>query len=189
VKKHYDVIVLGRSIGALAAAALLARRDFTVLVLGHGDPAPSYSIGEHTLHRRAFTFLSAASPAWKRVLAELAQTQTWKRRTQPAEPMLQAIAPGFRLDVPSDQRLFGREINREFPELHHVVEQLYEKLGQANGVADEAFESDVMWPPRHVLGAPRDRQARGDVALRPRGARRRPVVRVPARPLLPSLRP
>jgi hypothetical protein len=147
VKKHYDVIVLGRSIGALAAAALLARRDFTVLVLGHGDPAPSYSIGEHTLHRRAFTFLSAASPAWKRVLAELAQTQTWKRRTQPAEPMLQAIAPGFRLDVPSDQRLFGREINREFPELHHVVEQLYEKLGQANGVADEAFESDVMWPP------------------------------------------
>lgn len=147
MRKHYDVIVLGRSIGALVAAAVLARRDFTVLVLGHGTQVPAYSIDGHTLHRRAFTFLAASSPSWKRVIAELAQTQTWKRRTLPADPMLQAIAPGFRLDVPGDPRLFGREVDREFPELHHVVEQLYEKLGEANGAADEAFDHDAMWPP------------------------------------------
>ncbi|NUP07869.1 MAG: phytoene dehydrogenase [Polyangiaceae bacterium] len=147
MKKHYDVIVLGRSIGALVAAALLARRDFTVLLLGHGAPPPTYAVGEHTLHRRSFTFLAASSPTWKRVIAELAQSQTWKRRTQNAEPMLQAIAPGFRLDIPADDRLFAREVDREFPELHHVVEQLYGRLGQANAAVDEAFDSDAMWPP------------------------------------------
>ncbi len=147
MKKHYDVIVLGRSIGALVAAALLARRDFTVLLLGHGAPPPAYTLLGHTMHRRAFTFLAAASPAWKRVIAELAQSQTWKRRTQPAEPMLQALAPGFRLDVPTDRHAFEREVDREFPELYHVVEQLYEKLGDANAAADEAFDNDAMWPP------------------------------------------
>ena len=49
--KHFDVIVLGRSIGALTAAALLARRDFTVLVLGQGERAPAYRLDKRTLLR------------------------------------------------------------------------------------------------------------------------------------------
>ena len=31
-EKHYDVVVLGRSLGALVTAAILSRRDFRVLV-------------------------------------------------------------------------------------------------------------------------------------------------------------
>ncbi len=147
MKKHFDVVVLGRSIGALTAAAILARRDFTVLVLGNGAPAPTYRIEGHSLHRRAFSFFAAASPAWRRVVSELAQSQTWKRRVKALDPMLQAVAPGFRLDIPSDARLFAREVNREFPELHHVVEQLYDNLTRVNASADEAFDHDVMWPP------------------------------------------
>lgn len=147
MKKHYEVIVLGRSIGALVAAALLARRDFTVLVLGRGEPPPSYNVDGHSLPRRAFSFLGSSSPAWQRVVSELAQTQTWKRRTEPCEPVMQAVAPGFRLDVALDARLFAREIDREFPELYHVVEQLYDNLASVNRSADEAFEKDCVWPP------------------------------------------
>lgn len=147
MKKHYDVIVLGRSIGALVAAALLARRDFTVLLLGQGSPPPLYNVAGHMLHRRSFTFLAASSPPWKRVIAELAQTQTWKRRGHSAEPMLQAIAPGFRFDVPTESRTFAREIEREFPELHHVVEQLYQRLAEANATTDMVFDGDAIWPP------------------------------------------
>jgi len=145
--KHYDVVVLGRSIGALSAAALLARRDFTVLVVGQGERAASYRLDDHVLRRRAFTMLSAASPAWRRVVVELAQSQTWKRRVIQASPMMQIIARGCRLDVPPDMALLTREVEREFPELRRVVDELYAELAHVNGAADEAFERDAVWPP------------------------------------------
>lgn len=147
MQKHFDVIVLGRSIGALTAAALLARRDFTVLLLGQGGLPATYEVEGHTLARRAFTFLAASSPVWRRVTAELAQSQTWNRRMQALSPMLQAIAPGRRLDVPSDHDLFVKEIQREFPELLRVVEGLYGELSRVNAAADQAFSDDSLWPP------------------------------------------
>ncbi len=147
MQKHYDVIVLGRSIGALTAAALLARRDFTVLVLGQGAPAPSYTALGHRMHRRAFTFLGATTPTWRRVIAELAQSQTWKRRVVVAEPMLQALAPGFRFEISTDARLFERETKRVFGELLRVVNELYEDLARVNAAADDVFDQDALWPP------------------------------------------
>ncbi|MDI1447337.1 phytoene dehydrogenase [Polyangium sp. 6x1] len=145
--KHFDVVVLGRSLGALVTAALLARRDFTVLVLGQGGRPASYKLGERTLRRRAFTMLAASSPAWTRVLVELAQSQTWKRRVVAASPMMQVLAPRRRLDIPPDLVLFGREIDREMPEVRRVVDDLYAELARVNGAADEAFERDAVWPP------------------------------------------
>jgi flavin-dependent dehydrogenase len=41
--RHFDVVIMGRSLGCLSAAALLARRDFRVLVIGQGEKPPSYS--------------------------------------------------------------------------------------------------------------------------------------------------
>lgn len=145
--KHFDVIVLGRSLGALSAAALLARRDFTVLVLGQGSRPASYKLGERTLRRRSFTMLAATSPTWTRVLVELAQSQTWRRRVTEASPMMQVLAPRRRLDIPPDMVLFGREIEREMPEVRRVVDDLYAELARVNAAADEAFERDAVWPP------------------------------------------
>lgn len=145
--KYFDVIVLGRSIGALTTAALLARRDFTVLVLGQGARPASYKLRERTLRRRAFTMLAASSPAWTRLLAELAQTQTWNRLVQLASPMMQVLAPRRRLDIPPDMALFGREIDREMPEVRRVIDDLYAELARVNGSADEAFDGDAVWPP------------------------------------------
>ncbi|MEO7327342.1 MAG: phytoene dehydrogenase [Minicystis sp.] len=145
--KHFDVVVLGRSIGALTAAALLARRDFTVLLLGQGERPSTYRLDKRTLLRRAFTLLSATSPTWRKVVVELAQSQTWKRRLVAASPMMQVLAPRRRIDVPPDMALFGREIDREFPELKRLVDELYTELARVNGAADEAFESDALWPP------------------------------------------
>lgn len=145
--KHFDVVVLGRSIGALSAAAVLARRGFTVLVLGQGDRAPSYQVDQRALLRRQFTLLAATTPTWRKVVAELAQSQTWKRRIEPASPMMQVLAPRRRLDIPPDMGLFGREIDREYPELHRLVDELYDELARVNGAADEAFEHDALWPP------------------------------------------
>lgn len=133
--------------GALACAALLARRSWRVLVLGQGYKPPSYSFEGIALARRAFTLLSAASPSWTRILVELAQSQTFRRKALPLDPMLQVLAPSLRLDVPPDAAQFGREIDREFSEVRRVVDELYAELARTNAAADAAFERDVVWPP------------------------------------------
>ena len=145
--KHYDVIVLGRSLGALVSAALLARRDFRVLVLGQGQRRPSYRGGRHVLRRSAFTMLFASSPAWKRVLVELAQTQTFRRRAVPLDPMVQIFLHDRRLDFPPDIKLFEREIDREFSEVRRVIDDFYAELTRVNSAADAVFEHDAVWHP------------------------------------------
>lgn len=145
--KHYDVVVLGADLGALAAAALLARRSWRVLVLGNGARKPTYTYDGLVLARRPFTFLAASSPAWTRVLVELAQSQTFRRRLAPLDPMLQVLGPDLRLDLPPDQQLFAREIDREFPAVRRVVDDLYAELARTNAAADGAFERDAVWPP------------------------------------------
>jgi hypothetical protein len=162
MQKHYDVIVLGRSIGAFAAAALLARRDFTVLVLGNGAQAPTYSVLGTPLRRRVFTFLAATSPAWQRVIVELAQSQTWRRRVSAASPMLQAIGRNLRFEVPTDPQTFAREVGREMPGLVRVVERFYGELGEVNAQADAAFAEDAIWPP----GSFWERRETGKLAAR-----------------------
>jgi phytoene dehydrogenase-like protein len=145
--RHYDVIVLGRSIGALTAAAVLARREFRVLLLGQREPPPSYHFEGRRFRRRAFTFLAGTSPVWSRVLHELAQTQTFRRRQRQLDPMFVVVADDYRLDVPPDGALFAREIEREFPEVRQVVDELYGKFAEVNAAADATLERDITWPP------------------------------------------
>ena len=175
MSKHYDVAVLGAGIGALTTAALLARRSWRVLVLGQGWRSPSYHYDGVTLARRPFTFLAGSSPAWARVLVELAQSQTFRRRVAPIDPMFQILAPKLRLEVPPDVQLFAKEIERTYPEVRRVVDDLYAALAQANAAADAAFEKDLVWPPGNFW----ERRETGRTAsLLPRfdGARMAPLL-------------
>jgi phytoene dehydrogenase-like protein len=145
--KHYDVIVLGRSTGSLVAAALLARRDFRVLVLGQGARSPSYRLGRHVFRRSAHSMLIASSPAFKKAMTELAQSQTFRRRALALDPMVQLLSPGSRMELPPDIGLFEREVDREFPEVRRVICELFSTLARANAEADSVFERDLVWPP------------------------------------------
>lgn len=145
--RHYDVIVLGRSLGALAAAALLARRDFRVLLLGQGQRGQTYRFEEHVLCRRSFTLLAGSSPTWRRILHELAQSPQFRRKANALDPMFVFLSEGRRIEVPPDMELFGREIEREFPEVRQLVDELYSSIAQVNAAADAAFERDALWPP------------------------------------------
>jgi phytoene dehydrogenase-like protein len=113
--------VLGRSLGSLAAAALLSRRDFRVLLLGNGERAPTYRFDTRCLGRRAFSQLFAATPVFRRILHELAQTPQFRRRVVPLDPMFGVLAGSHRLELPPDVDRFGREVEREFPEVRPVL--------------------------------------------------------------------
>src|SRR5215471_14346754 len=91
--RHFDVVVIGRSLGCLSAAALLARRDFRVLVLGHGELPPSYSWQGRSLARRTFSLLFGETPVLRRILQDLAQSQTFRRRTRRVEPSFSLLMP------------------------------------------------------------------------------------------------
>jgi phytoene dehydrogenase-like protein len=147
MSKHYDVAVLGGGIGALSAAVLLARRSWRVLVVGQGHRPWRYSFDGLPLGRRPFTLLAGQSPAWSRILIEIAQSQTFQRRARAVEPMAQIIGSEFRFELPTDPALFGKEVDREFPAVRRVVDDLLADLAQTNLAADAAFNQDVLWPP------------------------------------------
>lgn len=148
--RYFDVIVLGRSIGALSAAALLARRDFRVLLLGQGAKSCSYAFEGFSFRRRAFSMLVSVTPPWKRILHELAQTQSFRRRLTALDPMFSVLLPEQRIELPPDIELFSREIEREFPEVRQVVDELYGTLATTNALVDDVFERNLIWPP-HTL--------------------------------------
>ncbi len=157
--RHYDVIVLGRSLGAIATAALLARRDFRVLLFGQGQRPASYHFDQHCFRRRTFTLLAGASPAWRRILQELAQTPRFRRRTRGLDPMFAVLSPTRRVEVPPNLELFAREIDREFPEVRQLVDELYSTLAHVNAAADAVFERDAVWPPGSFWEALETRRA------------------------------
>jgi phytoene dehydrogenase-like protein len=148
--RHYDVVVLGRSLGALATAALLSRRDFSVLLLGQGQLPPSYRYERFCLKRRCFSLLFGHSPVWKRMLQELAQSPTFRRHTRPVEPMFSFLTGERRLATSSRQEIFSQEIEREFPEVQQLVDEFYARLASANSAIDAAFSRDIVWPPQSL---------------------------------------
>jgi phytoene dehydrogenase-like protein len=148
--RHYDVVILGRTIGALLTAALLSRRELRVLVLGQGQPDPLYRVEGHVLCRRAFSMLSATSPAFRRILQELAQTQRFRQMTVPLDPMFTLLDQQIRFEVPPDIELFSREIEREYPEIQQPIAELYTEISGINALVDSAFEKEVLWPPGTV---------------------------------------
>ena len=161
--RHYDVIVLGKSLGALVTAALLARRDFQVLVISQRQQPPSYRFDRFLLKRRSFTLLFGASPVWKRVLQDLAQSPTFRRRTRAIEPMFALLSEHRRLRISAKPELFNQEVDREFPEVRQLVDEFYGVLSAANSQIDDVFARDVVWPPGTLFE--RFEAARGSARL------------------------
>jgi len=145
--RYYDAVVLGRSLPALVTAALLSRRDFRVLLLGQGQRPQLYRFDGRPLCRRSFVLLGGSSPAFRRVLQELACAPQFRRRTQNLDPMFTVIGEGRRVEVAPDMELFAREVDREYPEVRQLVDELYTTVAHVNAAADAAFGRDNVWPP------------------------------------------
>src|SRR5437879_2254678 len=103
-RTHYDVIDVGWRLTGLVGAALLAKRGFRVLVLAHEDPLPSYEIttaegGTLDLPRTPFNFLATRSPIARRIFAELAIHQPFRRVSESFDPAFQIALPGHLFEL------------------------------------------------------------------------------------------
>jgi glycine/D-amino acid oxidase-like deaminating enzyme len=151
MRRHFDVVVIGRSLGCLTAAALLARRDFRVLVLGQGELPASYAWQGRRLNRRAFSLQFGETPVWRRVLVDLAQSQTFRRRTRRIEPSFSLLVPQHRLQVSADRTAFASEVRREFPEVQPVVDELWSTTVIANRALEALLSRDAPLAPTGII--------------------------------------
>lgn len=91
--------------------------------------------------------LAGASPVWKRILSELAQTQAVRRRVEALDPMLSLLLPSQRLALSPDAALFAREMDRELPELRRTLDDLHAEVERLDASFDAAFDRDLSLPP------------------------------------------
>jgi hypothetical protein len=142
-KQFFNVVVLGRSLGALLLAALLGRRGMRVLVLGDGAKEPSYQVLDTALLRRNFRLYTSPLPSFNRFLLEMAQQQSFRRRLVVSEPMFQVLESRvMRLSLSADAEVFRAGLARAFKDdAQTSVESLYEELGVVNATCDRLFES------------------------------------------------
>jgi hypothetical protein len=143
----YDVIVVGHELAGLAAAALVARRGFRVLVLGDTAHADSYRLGSYLLPRQPFAFTALESPAMRRVLGELGLAQILRRRLTPLKPHYQVVLPDQRLDISDDPDATSRELEREFPRDQAAIGAWLARAAEVSTATDALLELDVTLPP------------------------------------------
>jgi phytoene dehydrogenase-like protein len=146
-KNFYDAICLGHGLAPLLASSLLAKRGFRVLLLGQGQPPPTYDALGIRLPRAPFTLTHVGSPALQRVFAELALRPLLTRRSHGLSPAFQLVMPGHRLDVGAQAELLDAEVEREFPAVRRPAEDFVRSTERAWGQLNLLVEQDLMWPP------------------------------------------
>ncbi|MDH5493940.1 MAG: phytoene dehydrogenase, partial [Myxococcales bacterium] len=150
-QSYFDAIILGTDFEALICGALLTKRGYRVLLAGQDDLPPVYRAGEHSLPHHPFTFLAGHSPMARRIFAELALHQIFRRRAVAIDPPFQVAQPGHRLDLPLDEDERLLEIEREFPEVRRPVEDFHRSVAITSAEIDRIVERDLVWSPSSFL--------------------------------------
>ena len=147
----YDVVVCGSELAGLVAAALLARRGFRVLLLGHDADRPSFEAGGFTLSRAPGLLPPLESQPVARILTELNCVQIIRRRAPLLSPGFQVVMPRHRFDVLGDRDqerpLFRRELEREFPADAETIAAALGRLSAVSQILDPLLSSELTLPP------------------------------------------
>ena len=139
---HYDVVCLGMSPGILAAAALLSRRTFRVLVVGEGHRRARYGYDDLPLLRKQRPPVGYDTPVFARIRLELAEDPTWRRRAHALDPMFRLEwRRGKGLSVPPSLERFLGEVERVDPAERAAVAAYYPELAEVNASMDGLLPS------------------------------------------------
>ncbi|MBT9554982.1 MAG: NAD(P)/FAD-dependent oxidoreductase [Myxococcales bacterium] len=144
----YDVIVVGTELAGLVAAAMLAKRNYRVLVLGHGPSPSEFHIDGIRYSRRPSLFSGfETSGLIKRAFAELALSVEMQNRPKVFEPYYQVVMPGRRIDLSSKEAILQREFEREFPGDLERIQQFYRIVRDGNAKLSKLLDEVPVLPP------------------------------------------
>jgi hypothetical protein len=146
-KNFYDAVLVGLNLPSLLAGALLSKRGFRVLVIGHSQPWPSYEARGVRFPVAPFAVPAPSSPVLARIFSELALRPMLQRRMRNLSPTFQVVMPGHRMDMTLEPSLLTRELEREFPDARHAMEELLRSAAHSDPAVDELLARDLMWPP------------------------------------------
>jgi len=145
---YYDVVVVGTELTGLISAALLAKRGYRVLVLGHGSQPNSFMHEGFKYVRRPWLFSGfETSQPIKQVFADLSLSLEMHNRPKPLNPFYQVAMPGRRIDVVSKEAIYQRELAREFPGEADRIQQYYRAVHDQNAKLRQILEAPVTFPP------------------------------------------
>ena len=144
----YDVIVVGTELPGLIYAAMLAKKGYRVLVVGHGNRSNRFQHEGFSFVRRPWLFHGfETSPPIKKVFAELSLSLEMHNRPKPFDPFYQVVLPGRRVDVVGKESLLERELGREFPGEVPRIQAFYRTMREHNDNLSRLLESPAIYPP------------------------------------------
>jgi phytoene dehydrogenase-like protein len=143
----YDVVVCGGELTGLVAAALLGRRGFRVLLLGHDADRGSFEAGGFTLARGPALLPPVDGAPLARVLKELNCVQIVRRRAPAMAPGFQVAQPRQRFDVAAGAEALGAELLRELPRDRAVIEAVLARVAATSALLDPLLATEITLPP------------------------------------------
>ncbi|MFT7626332.1 MAG: phytoene dehydrogenase-like protein, partial [Myxococcota bacterium] len=145
---YYDVVVVGTELPGLITAAMLAKKNYRVLVVGHGHSNNEFIHEGFRCIRRPWLFSGfETSTPIKKVFAELALSLEMHNRPKPFDPFYQIVMPKARIDVAAKESVFQRELQREFPDDVDKIQHFYRVVREANTRLNTLLELDMVMPP------------------------------------------
>jgi phytoene dehydrogenase-like protein len=143
----YDVVVCGGELTGLVAAALLGRRGFRVLLLGHEGDRGSFEAGGLTLARGPALLPPVDGAPLGRILKELNCVQIVRRRAPALAPGFQVALPKHRFDVGAGDDKLGPELGREFGADRAAIEAVLGRVATVSALLDPLLATEITLPP------------------------------------------
>ncbi len=161
---YYDVVVVGTELPGLISGAMLAKKGYRVLVIGHGHKTNSFAYEGYQFVRRPWLFSGfETSVPIKTVFAELSLSLEMHNRPKPFDPFYQVVMPGRRLNVVSKETVFERELKREFPGQVEKIQSFYHVVRRQNDILSGILEAPMVMPPQGFMEQRAFKKLVGDV--------------------------